>query len=236
MLLVMSRLLLFRHGKAGGSWHDYDHLSERGAQQAAHAARRLLREETELVAAYHGNMRRQRETAEVVRRVFEEAKRPFPPLRELPGLDEMAHDVIDAALVEVAEPALREHVTAWITGRERSTRETRAFMMDAFSRFARGELRGDFEDFQTFRVRVLATLGAMLDEGRGTVVAFTSGGFIATAAGFALETPLDPTVRLMATMENASLTELRHSRTRDRFSVVRLNDIGHLPPGERTLL
>lgn len=232
----MSRLLLVRHGKAADHWNDYDHLSEAGARQAEHLAQRLLREETVLAAAYHGTMRRQRQTAEVVARVFAEAGRPFPALRELPGLDEIHPGVVDAALLAEEDLAVREHVTAWITGKAKGTRETRSFLFAAFQRFARDELAGDFEKYPVFHARVTTALAAMVDVERGTAVAFTSGGFIATAAGFAIQAALDPTLRLMATLENASLTEIRHSRSRDAFSLVRLNDVGHVPLEARTLL
>lgn len=232
----MSRLLLVRHGKASDHWFDYDRLSPAGTKQAEHFGARLVREETTLAAVYHGKMRRQRETAEAVRSVFVSAGRSLPELRELPGLDEMAPGVIDAALLAETDVALRQHVTAWVNGQLRGTREVRRFLMSAFLRFARAEISGDFETYAEFRARVSATLDAMIDEDRGTVVAFTSGGFIATAAGIALETALEPTLQLMAAVENASLTELRHSRTRDRFLLVRLNDVGHLPSEERTFL
>lgn len=233
MLSTMSRLLLVRHGKASDHWHDYDRLSERGAVQAEHVGARLARDEPEVVAAYHGKMRRQRETAEVARRAFGEA---FPALAELPGLDEMAPGVIDAALLGEEDLAKRERVTAWITGQRRSDAEVRGFLMGAFERFARGELAGEFESYRDFHARVTETLAAMVDDDRGTVVAFTSGGFIATAAGLAMEAALGPTLSLMASLENASITELRWSRSRGRFSLVRLNDVGHLPPESRTVL
>jgi len=180
-------------------------------------------------------MRRQRETAESVRAAFEAAGRPFPDLVELPNLDEMAPGIVDAALLEEQNSAVRDHVTAWIMGTAKSTRETRSFLMSAFSRYSRGELTGDFETWAAFQERVVSTLERMIDPGRGTVAAFTSGGVIAVAAGIALEASLERTIRFMADLENASLTELRYSRSRGRFSLVRLNDIGHVSPTERTL-
>jgi broad specificity phosphatase PhoE len=232
----MTRILLVRHGKAADHWGDYDRLSESGARQSRHLAERLIREEETIAAAFHGKMRRQRETAEVVAATFAAAGRPFPAPVELPGLDEMAPGVVDAALLAEPDLALRERVTEWIIGKRPGGPETQLFLLSAFHRFARGELAGDFEPYTAFHARVTATLGALRRLDRGTCVAFTSGGFIATAAGLAMEAPLAPTLQLMATLENTSITELRHSVSRDAFSLVRLNDVGHVPLAERTLI
>jgi broad specificity phosphatase PhoE len=231
----MSRLLLFRHGKASDNWATYDQLSEHGVLQSSQIGARLLADNVPLVAAYHGTMRRQRETAASVRAVFEAAGRPFPSLVELPSLNELAPGIVEAALLEEKDAAVRERVTACITGTAQSTREIRPFMMSAYFRYSRGELQGDFETWADFQRRVASTLETMIDPGRGTDAAFTSGGFIASAAGITLGTSLERTIRFMADIENASLTELRYSRSHSRFDLVRLNDIGHVGAAQRTL-
>ena len=232
----MTRILLVRHGKAADHWGDYDRLSETGARQSRHLAERLMREEESIAGAFHGKMRRQRETAEIVAAAFAAAGRPFPALAELPGLDEMAPGIVDAALLAEPDLALRERVTDWIIGKRRGTPETQAFLLGAFHRFARGELAGDFEPWTAFHARVTSTLAALRREDRGTCFAFTSGGFIATAAGLVMEAALGPTLQLMGILENTSITELRHSLSRDAFTLVRLNDVGHVPASERTLI
>ena len=233
----MSRVLLVRHGKAAERFSDYDHLSEAGAKQAEYVGARLLEEDETITGAYHGRMSRQRATAEVVASVFAKAARPLPALRELPGLDEIAPAVLDTAMNGEPDPGLRERVQAWMTGKTKGTPETHGWLMNVFHRFARGEIAGDFETFAAFNARVVAALTTMLEENQGTTaVAFTSAGIVATAAGLALDAPLEQTLQLMATMDNGSVTELRHSRKRGRFSLIRLNDIGHVPVTARTLL
>ena len=233
----MSRVLLVRHGKAAERFSDYDHLSEAGAKQAEYVASRLLEENETITGVYHGRMSRQRATAEVVAGVFAKASRPLPALRELPGLDEIAPGVLDSAMNGEPDPGLRERVQAWMTGKTKGTPETHGWLMNVFHRFARGEIAGDFETYVAFNARVDAALISMLEENQGTTaLAFTSAGLIATAAGRALEAPLEQTLQLMATMDNGAITELRHSRKRGRFSLIRLNDIGHVPVVARTLL
>ncbi len=232
----MSRVLLVRHGKASDHWHDYDQLSPRGFEQAALVGKRLARDEPELRAIYHGKLRRQRETAETVRAELVDAGRPVPELTELSTLDEIAAGVVDTALLQEPDLVLRERITGWTTGQRQGDKRTFSWLMRCFTRFESGELVGDFETFTEFHGRVVATLAKLVDPAGGTTVAFSSGGFIATAAGIAVETAMNPTLQLMATLENTSLTELRWSRSRAKFRLVRLNDVGHLPPDARTTI
>lgn len=227
----MSRLLLIRHGKAAERFSDYDHLSEAGAKQSEYVAARLVEENEPIANIYHGRMSRQRATAEVIARIVGKAP------RELAGLDEIPHEVLDHAMNTEPDLGLRERVQAWMTGRAKGTHETHSWLMNAFHRFARGEIAGAFETYAAFQTRVATTLTTMFEENEGTTaIACTSAGIIATAAGMALESPLEQTLQLMATMDNGSITELRHSRKRGRFTLIRLNDIGHVPIAARTLL
>lgn len=232
----MSGLILVRHGKASDHWHDYDHLSPKGFEQAALVGQRLVRDEPGLVTLAHGKMRRQRETAETIRAQYIEAGIAVPELTCVPDLDEIAHGVIDVSLGAIADEALRERIAAWMTGQRKGDAETYTWLMGCFTRYEAGEVTGDFETYPAFHARVTGTIAGLVDPGRGTTLAVSSGGFIATAAGIAVESALRPTLSLMATLENTSITELRWSRKREKFRLVRLNDIGHLPPSARTLI
>lgn len=232
----MSRLILVRHGKASDHWHDYDRLSPKGFEQAALVGQRLARDETSVVTIAHGKMRRQRETAETIRAQYLEAGLAVPALTEVPTLDEIAHDVIDSSVVAIEDAGLRERITGWMTGQRKGDAETYTWLMGCFTRYEAGEVTGDFETYPAFHARVTGTIRGLVDPGRGTTLAVSSGGFIATAAGIAVESGLRPTLSLMATLENTSVTELRWSMKREKFRLIRLNDIGHLPPAARTLI
>ncbi len=230
----MARVLLVRHGKAAERWDDYDHLAPVGEQQASQIAARLLREPGAL-RGFHGTLRRQRRTAEIVEAGFAEQGRTLS-LQTLPGLDELDQAVVGAALALDPARANDAEITAWTRGERASSATSRAFMIDAYLRYAAGEVTGDFETFASFRARVADALGVLARTDAETVVAFTSGGFIATAVGVALEANPVHALRIMAVLHNASVSELLYSRQRDRFTLVRLNDVQHLPSELQTIL
>ena len=235
----MTRILLIRHGKAADNWASYDELSAIGRAQSAHLGERLFLEGEEPAAMFHGTLHRQRVTAEVARETMMArggSSYSLPALSVLPELNEMSQGVVNAAREKVPAGPERERLDAWATGKTHGNRDIRRFMLEAYFAYGRGELVGDFESYTAFRDRVIGSLRAMVQTERSTVMAFTSGGVIAAAAGFAMEAPLDRGIRLMATIENTSVTELRHSKREGRFSLIRLNDVSHVPIAERTLL
>jgi broad specificity phosphatase PhoE len=235
----MTRILLIRHGKAADNWANYDELSAIGHAQSTQLGERLFLEDEQPAAMFHGTLHRQRVTAEVVRATMTArggTGYTLPPLSVLPELNELSQDVVNVARTKVPEGPRRDLIEAWATGKARSSKDTRRFLFESYLAYVKGDIVGDFEPYLAFRDRVIGSLRAMLQSERSTVMAFTSGGVIATAAGFAMEAPLDRGIRLMATLENTSITEIRHSRRTDRFSLIRLNDVTHVPIAERTLL
>jgi broad specificity phosphatase PhoE len=232
----MTRILLIRHGKAADNWAHYDELSPVGHAQSAQLGERLFKDAEEPAAIFHGTLHRQRVTAEVVHAKMAERGARLPSLSVLPGLNEMSQAVVNVARAKVPAGPRRDLIEAWATGTSRSSKDVRRFMLESYFAYGKGDIVGDFESYLAFRDRVITTLREMLQPERSTVLAFTSGGVIAAAAGYAMEAPLDRGIRLMATIENTSITEIRHSRRTDRFSLVRLNDVSHVPVAERTLL
>ncbi len=232
----MTRILLIRHGKAANNWAHYDELSDIGKAQSAQLGARLSLDDERPAALFHGTLNRQRVTGEVVRDTMKERGAEMPPLTVLPALNEMTQDVVNVARRRVPPGERRDSIEAWATGKAPGTKDTRRFMMESYFAYGKGDIVGDFESYLAFRDRVISALRAMLQPERSTVMAFTSGGVIAAAAGFAMEAPLDRGIRLMATIENTSVTEIRHSKRTDRFSLIRLNDVSHVPVAERTLL
>ena len=232
----MTRILLIRHGKAASNWAHYDELSQIGHEQSAQLGCRLVLDGEQPAALYHGTLHRQRVTAEVVRAKMLERGAAMPPLTVLAALDEMSPDVVNVARQKVPEGPWRDRIEEWATGRAPSSPDVRRFMLESYFAYGKGDVAGDFESYLAFRDRVVGALRAMLQAERSTVMAFTSGGVIAAAAGFAMGAPLDRGIRLMATLENTSVTEIRHSARTGRFALVRLNDVSHVPVAERTLL
>ncbi len=232
----MTRILLIRHGKAADNWAHYDELSQIGHAQSAQLGDRLFVDEEEPAAIFHGTLHRQRVTAEVVRAKMTARGAKLPSLSVLPGLNEMSQSVVNVARDKVPPGPRRDLIEAWATGTARSSKDVRRFMLESYFAYGKGDIVGDFESYLAFRDRVIDTLREMLQPERSTVLAFTSGGVIAAAAGFAMEAPTERGIRLMATIENTSITEIRHSKRTGRFSLIRLNDVSHVPIAERTLL
>lgn len=109
--LVSVPIFLIRHGQAG-TRDDYDRLSPLGEEQARRLARHFLREGIEFDRWIAGGLRRQQQTAAIVREVFAEAGRQVPELEIDPRWSEFDLDQVYAGIapqIAARDEAFRRH-------------------------------------------------------------------------------------------------------------------------------
>ena len=228
----MSLLSLVRHGQASFDCDDYDQLSPRGVEQA----RRLGAHWAELNLifdhVYVGPRRRHRQTLEAVAAVYRERGRLWPEPIELPELDEhCAQDVFTRSLPDLMQrdPAIREMKEKLRKDSDTAQRDYLRLFQKVTQMWVRRELSlPDLEAWHDFRSRVQRGLAKMTEAAgsKKKVAAFSSGGPVAAAMGFALNLDDEKTLELMWVVHNAAYTEFLFSR--GRFSMVKFNAVPHL--------
>ena len=239
----MGTLYLVRHGQASFGADDYDHLSERGWQQARRLGqywRERWGDELRFDAVLTGTLRRQVQTWQGI---AEGAALPTPEPRRAapapaasagastpstgihllwPGLNEYdSHAVIaaihPAPLAKADTPELyREHFRLLRTGLAAWMRgETQPVGMPSWRDFVAG-VAGALEHVRT-------------QHGHGNevrVLIVSSGGPIATAIGQVLGTSPDTTIELNLRYRNTAVSELAF--TPRRHMLVTYNTLPHL--------
>lgn len=240
----MSLLTLVRHGQASFFADDYDRLSPRGEAQARQLGDYWARQGATFSEVYVGPRNRQRETAELVGAQLLRADLPWPEPVVLEELDE--YDL--AGLLHRLAPALvREdpEFERLVYAHRRSEGESdhlRSFqrMFETLLIHWLGATADSYEpelveSWRAFRDRVGRALRRITEgaERSRRVAAFTSGGFIGTAAALALDAPDRTALELNWRLRNGSLTNLVF--TPGRLTLDDFNTIPHLPdPAEWT--
>lgn len=230
----MSRLFLVRHGQASFLTDDYDRLSETGREQSRLLGEWFAAQGISFDYAYTGPRVRQRDTGDIVRETLASKGLAHPECEEIPALDECQTDMhIDRYV-----PTLRdeyEHLVeleqAFLAAEDfGAKRKTFQHLYDAVMRlYIHEKFRLDgLETWGEFLARVAEAMRYMIENAAsGTnVVAYTSGGTIAAANHFVIETPPDPTLEFMWQGRNTGITEYMFSR--GRISLVSFNSVPHL--------
>jgi len=239
----MSTLLLVRHGQARAFEADSDRLTPRGEEQAAKVGEFLAQALESVEVVFSGTLKRQRGTAEFVKRVFEAAGKPFPGLEVDPGWNEYDVDgILGKLMPELSQrsprfAALTEEFREKAAEPDRNRYFQRMFevLMDAWGN---GEVVHDgVESFASFRERVVGalrrvTLPSPTRRGNQRVVVFTSGGPIGTCVQEILGAPAEAALRLNFRVKNASITEMTFGS--NRISLDSFNGVEHLAPALRT--
>jgi broad specificity phosphatase PhoE len=227
---ALSTLLLIRHGQASYGAADYDHLSARGRTQAAATGVYVARKEID--ALYAGPLRRQRDTATIMRE-----HGVVPDLQIVDELAEYdAFTIIQRFLPSLVEsdPALRPLIDG-TAGADAARLMDRAFEA-AVAAWSRGHLEHEeIEGFEAFGARVRKGLERVLGAHGGgqRVAVVSSGGPISIAVSFALGLGPDQTMAIGRAIRNASITEVRW-RSRGfawrpgEFSLYGFNHVAHL--------
>lgn len=232
----MGALLIVRHGQANSLDYDRDGdvLSPLGHEQARRLGERWASEGLRLDRVFVGPRRRHRETHEEVERVYAERGLPWPTPEPLAALDEYPAGSILAAGVPVAlgrDPELVAPALTFAELRNTASREFVRILTAVTRMWARGELDHVLDGVETwgeFRERVaggIRTMTAGAAKG-ARVAAFTSGGAVSVAAGFALGIGDERVIELSWLVRNTSITELAFS-TR-RVTLAAFNSTPHL--------
>ena len=230
----MSTLILARHGQARAFTDDPDRLSPLGWRQARRLGRYWAASGTRFDLVCHGALRRQRETFEAVAGEFEQAGRPFPEARVLPGLDEYGtQDLMSAIAPRIArsDPEFEPLWRAWRSVRRPEDRNRRfQLMFEALvTRWVDGRIEEPgLEPWETFRKRAEKAIRVVMESaGRGVrVVAFTSGGPIGVAVQTCLRAPPMAALEVNWRVRNTSLTTFLFSGS--RLSLDGFNELPHL--------
>lgn len=230
----MGRLILVRHGQASFLSEDYDRLSPTGIEQSRLLGQWFARQGVRIDQAYAGPRRRHIETARAAAEGYGAAGGVHPETTVLGDLDECRTDLHFERLVPELSARyghledLGAAFAAAVSDGDRRKSFQRLF--DAVMRlyihdqFALAEL----ETWGSFLGRVAGAMRTMMASAPSgaTVAAYTSGGTIAAALHFALETDPDRTLEFMWQGRNAAITEFVFSG--DRISLAMFNALPHL--------
>ena len=224
---------MVRHGQASFHGPDYDQLSPLGEEQSRMLGAYWADLKMHIDRVYVGPRRRHRQTLEAVAAVYRERGLPWPEAVELPELDEHSgQNVLNRSLPDLlkSDPVIREMKSKIRSDSDSVQRDYLRLFQKVTRLWVRRELNlADLEAWHEFRARVVQGIMQMTAAGRGqkTVVAFTSGGPIAAAMGWALGLDDEKTLELSWVVKNEAFTEFLFSG--DRFSLVTFNAVPHLP-------
>lgn len=230
----MSTLVLVRHGQARAFSDFPDRLSGVGQEQARVLGRYWIEHGTRFDAAYHGTLRRQRESYEAVAGEFRRAGVPFPGPGVLSGLNEYStQDLLTTIAPRVAETDTG-FAPLWKTWRQErdGPGRNRPFhlMLEAIvARWVDGRLsKTGLEPWEEFRLRVVEALRVIREAhpSGSRVAVFTSGGPIGVAVQTCLGSPPMAALELNWRVRNTSLTTFLYSGA--RISLDGFNELPHL--------
>jgi len=219
----MSQLLLIRHGQASFGTDNYDRLSPIGQRQARLVGRQLAAQGLGFDAWIAGGLQRQQHTAQLAGEAFTKP----PTLVVEPCFNEYHAD----ALFKSFMPRVIDE-NPEIAAKKSAIHADRRLFQRAFEQVMRHWLAGsaaaadaDFEPWADFKTRVAAGLARLRnDYPRDSRLAlFSSGGPIAVALGAALGAADDTTIELNWSVYNASIAELRSTKT--GWRMLGFNDI-----------
>ncbi|RMG53152.1 MAG: histidine phosphatase family protein [Acidobacteria bacterium] len=228
----MSRLYVVRHGQAAAFSGDYDRLSPLGEKQSRCLGEYWAKWGLVFARVYVGPRRRHRQTHDIIASTYRRHGLAWPEPIVLPELDEFQSDqLIERALPELQrrDPSIGEAVATFPEGGERAKRAFGRIFVKITRMWVRGELNvPDVESWSAFRARVRAGVRQMIEgvERGRAIVAFTSGGPVAAAVGYALDLSDEKTLELSWIVRNAGYAEFLFSE--GRFSLYAFNATPHL--------
>ena len=228
----MSLLFLVRHGQASFHGDDYDQLSARGVEQSRQLGVHWAKLNLTFDRVYVGPRRRHRQTLDAVAAVYRERGLHWPAPIELPELDEHSgQDVVTRSLPDLMQrdPIIRGLKEKFRKDSDTVQRDYLRVFQKVTRMWVRRELNlPDLEAWHEFRSRVQLGLTKITEaaSSKKKIAAFSSGGPVAAAMGFALKLDDEKTLELSWVVRNAACTEFLFSR--GRFSMVTFNAVPHL--------
>ena len=212
----MSSLYLIRHGQAG-TRQSYDALSDLGHRQAYRLGQYLAGQQIQFKAFITGCLRRQRQTAEEVRRAYREAGVPVPEIVSEPAWNEFDMTAVFsefAPLLSADDPQFKQDYEALLRELEKEGSPLHHAWTDCDTEAMLAWMAGRYEcrteSWQAFRRRVLGFRSALAAwQADDTVAVFTSAVPIAiwVASAFGLDD--GHIMRLGAVMYNSAVTTMQ---------------------------
>jgi broad specificity phosphatase PhoE len=229
----MSDLYVVRHGQASFLSDDYDQLSELGVRQAMALGERWLDMGVRPDRVLSGSLRRQRDTASAIARVFAERDVPWPDTHVHEGLNEYPAEEIVAGLAPEfrKDPTFRHLEEAWVAAESRADKyRTFHRMLHAIlERWIAGEYDTDglcswpeFSNGVSEALNIVTTKNTK----KQSVVMFTSGGVVGTIVRHVLDAPAQQALNIHWRVFNAGVTRLVFSP--GRITLDGFNDVAHL--------
>lgn len=220
----MASIYFIRHGQASFGTDNYDKLSELGLEQALLTGQYLQSTDVTFDAMYSGDMVRQCETAEQVRKAYEQKGKITPELQIDDRLNELDADAIVKKLLPYVlkqQPELNEWIQQIATNKKSFQYILRACFK--FWQKFDGDIEG-LEPWSVFYGRVKACIDhIMAEQGSGkTVAVFTSGGVIASVVQYALGLTDEGNYQVFEPVINASVTHCKYSK--NQFTLNYYND------------
>lgn len=210
----MSVVYLVRHGQASFGTDDYDRLSDLGKKQSREVGQMLARLEASPSHLVHGDMLRQRQTAEGI----------------VSGLGSERDLHIDSGWNEFNASELLAALPDHDPRAKTDSRIFQKVLEEASARWAGGKNDGDYEEtFAAFTGRV----DRALDEAVGTLgsgeqkIVVSSSGAIAWAAARLLGGGFRQWLALNRVTVNSGVTKIVKGST--GVSLISFNDHSHLP-------
>lgn len=230
----MSRLFLIRHAQASFLEPNYDKLSLLGEKQAILLGDYWARHEMVFHRAVSGPCVRQKDTAEIVSKVYQKAGLKFPELVMMPDFDEYQGE----AVIERSLPGLVEkdgkirnlHRNYLGSGNPADRAKTFQKLFEAvITGWVGGEISvPGVESWAEFCARVNRGISHFIAGGSNAeqTAIFCSGGPIAVAMQRALNLSPQDTLRTAWMSRNCSFSEFVYSG--ERFTLSSFNAFPHL--------
>jgi broad specificity phosphatase PhoE len=220
-------LLLVRHGQAGQDPAHYDQLSPLGVEQSRRLASYWLAHGEYFEGVCSGSLVRQKRTLESIREGFAKAGRPLPDAEVLEGLNEYGFQALIGALAAI-EP---EH-PALLSARADSADRRRWIPMlrAALHAWSEGRLDGQApEAYRDFAARVARTGSELRERARAgrSILAVSSGGFIASFVQQALGAPPAASIDLNLALRNTGQAAFRLDAS-GSWQLLSFNALPHL--------
>lgn len=226
----VSTLYLVRHAQASFLSDNYDRLSEHGRSQARALGQAWHARKLRLDRVLSGPRERQRDTASEVLGVLGNKQ---STVESIAAFDEYpAEEVLAGFAPEMHD--LPEFSQLFADAQQSADPRARGRAFDkllqhALRLWAAGRTPSGVDSHVTFERRVHEAFSELIQgEGSGRSLAlFSSGGTIGAIVGHVLGTDVARRLELGWSLNNASVSEITFSA--GRISLMRFNDVGHLP-------
>lgn len=225
----MAAIYLIRHGQASFGSDNYDHLSERGFQQATALGNSLRERGIVFDAAFAGTMQRHAQTAQNCLAAMGSELQPHA----LAGLNEYNHEEVFARHLPHLED--KAELARFLA---KSGNPSKTFQLEfeiAVKRWRSSDYDSEYsESWLGFRQRCIDALQTVRTSPAKSIAVFSSGGPIATMTGHVLGLSDEQIVELNWAILNCSVTSLLFNA--NKISLRYFNDFAHFDTGEKFLL